>query len=83
MADTERAVMEIMRRHVDKEVAAALEEPGTELAQLGLDSLELVAFLVDLEQNLSVQFPADLMAPETFRTPRSVADAVEALRAAT
>jgi acyl carrier protein len=51
-------------------------------ADAGLDSLALVALVVDLEQTFAVQFPAELMNADTFQTPRSVAEAMRALRGA-
>jgi acyl carrier protein len=54
----------------------------TLLQDLGLDSLELAALIVELEQEYGVSFPADMMTREVFSSVASVTDAVRRLHAA-
>ncbi|WP_438040292.1 phosphopantetheine-binding protein [Sorangium sp. So ce128] len=79
MDDLLRAVLDIAARHVDAERASAVG-PDTDLSALGLASLEMVGFILDLERGLAVRFPADLIDPATFRDARTIAGHVRALR---
>lgn len=68
-------------------VKAQLPDAGDDvdapLAEVGLNSLHSVALLVALEQRFAVRFPPELIDATTFRTVRSMADAVRgALRTA-
>lgn len=80
MDDIVRSVIDIARHHVDAEKAHVLEDPDTDLSALGLDSLKMVNFLVDLEAQFSIEFPSTMMIPETFRNVQSVADSIRKLR---
>jgi acyl carrier protein len=79
MDDILRAVMGVAERHVGAGRAAALD-PDVDLSAIGLTSLEMVGFILDLEDSLAVQFPADMMDPATFRSARTIAGHVRALR---
>ncbi|WP_424184728.1 phosphopantetheine-binding protein [Actinokineospora sp. G85] len=60
--------------------AGPVSDPDAELDALGLTSLKLVELLVALESEFGVSLPEELVAPETFRTPATIAEAVSALR---
>ncbi|KUN16126.1 MULTISPECIES: phosphopantetheine-binding protein [Streptomyces] len=75
-------VADIARRHLPPESSTALSDPDAELTAAGLESLLVVALLVDLEQELSVTFPAELIQWDTFRSVRSISRAVAGLRPA-
>jgi len=64
---------EIARRHVAPERRDLLSDPDVALE---LTSLATVAFLVDVEEALSVRVPDHAIDASTFRTLRSVADCV-------
>lgn len=53
--------------------------PDSSLADMGLDSLALVALLVDLESQFDVMFPDELLNQETFKTAGSLWEVVEGL----
>lgn len=55
-------------------------DPDTELADVGFGSLAVVRFLVALEEEFEVEFPAEAIDGDVFSTPRAVADAVRVLR---
>jgi acyl carrier protein len=59
---------DLVRRHAelpdDRPVSA-----DERLEDLGLRSLASVQLLVDLEDTYGVEFPDDLLTPETFETP--------------
>jgi acyl carrier protein len=78
-SDILAAVLSICRDHQGDEGAPL----GTddEMAEAGLDSLRLVSILVQVEDRLGVSFPPELISGETFRTPRTLADAVALVRA--
>ncbi|NRQ33074.1 hypothetical protein HII36_14665 [Nonomuraea sp. NN258] len=68
-----------VRRHIADEHESRLVGPDTALSDLGFGSLRMVALMVDVEENLSVSFPSEMINAQTFRTVRSVADAVAKL----
>lgn len=57
--------------------------PDTGLADLGIDSLGVVALIIDLEAALGRQFPEEALSAENFRTLRSIGSAVARLMAPT
>ncbi|CRK61864.1 hypothetical protein [Alloactinosynnema sp. L-07] len=70
-------VVEIAGRHVtDRDTVTG---PDVELPELGMGSLRMVQFMVDLESAFGVSFPEPLITPETFRTPRTAAEAISPL----
>jgi acyl carrier protein len=79
MDDIMRSVMEVARRQVDPENTLALDDPDADLAAIGFDSLKMVGFIVDLETSFSIEFPADMIDAQTFRSLRTVADSVRAV----
>lgn len=74
-----RSVMDVARRHVGSEDAPTLDDLDADFSAIGVDSLEMVSFIFDLETSFSIEFPADLIVPETFRNVRTVANAIRAL----
>lgn len=50
-------------------------DPATELRTLGLDSLDLVEMMMDMEENFGIQFENDEMI--SFKTVQDVYDAIE------
>ncbi len=73
------SVLNVLRRHGESGVDT-VADADTELTALGLDSLALVALIVDLEKTFAVVFPSDALEPKTFHTARTIADAVNAIR---
>lgn len=69
----------VARRHAGAGQAAALDDPDADLSTAGLGSLGTVEFLLDLEASLGIEFPADRIDGETFRSLRSVAASVRAV----
>ena len=67
-------------RHLPPDAAARIGDPDADLSDLGLESLTLVSLVVDLESTFEVVFPERMMDVETFRTVRTVAQAVQAAR---
>ncbi|MFL6128910.1 MAG: phosphopantetheine-binding protein [Mycobacteriales bacterium] len=82
MGDLIAAVAAVARRHLPAEARAAAVDQDTDLAELGLDSVRVVGFMVDVERTFAVSFPDQLVDAATFRTPRAVAEAVRTLRGA-
>jgi acyl carrier protein len=66
-------------RHLPPDGRDQLRDPDSELRTLGLDSLRVVAFMVDLEATCDITFPAELLVPDTFHSIRTVATAVASL----
>jgi len=77
ISDFVQSVTNIARRHVEPGNAPAfLDDPN---AELQFCSLEMVAFIADLEKIFCIQFPADMIDGRTFRTVRTVADSLQAI----
>jgi acyl carrier protein len=53
--------------------------PDIELVALGFDSLNTVSLLLELEKVFSIEFPVEIVNSDTFKSVKSVADAVERL----
>lgn len=49
------------------------------LSELGMDSMSAFNIMLDLEEEFDVQFPEELLTYETFRSPASLAEAIEML----
>jgi acyl carrier protein len=72
----------VVRRHLRFVLPEEPIEPDTPLQELGLDSMSAINLLVDLEQNLGLIFPDELLNQDTFRTMHTLAAAVAKLRGA-
>lgn len=70
------AVTDVIRRHVAPEHVEDIAF-DQDLAGLGLDSLALAGLVVDIENSFMIEFPADMINPDTFRSVRTVADALD------
>lgn len=72
--DITRGVLELVARHIDQPVQAV--PPDAPLADRGVDSLKIVALIVDIESHFGVRLPAALITKETFRSVESIAAAL-------
>jgi acyl carrier protein len=46
--------------------------PDARLADYGLDSMETVSLLVEMEETFEVTFPDELLVAETFESPEAL-----------
>jgi acyl carrier protein len=53
--------------------------PDDPLTELGFDSLAMVGLMVAVEQEFAVSFPAHLITAATFRSARTIAEAVDSV----
>jgi acyl carrier protein len=65
--DFERVVRAHLQFAADQPLA-----PATRLADHGLDSMETVSLLVEMEETFAVSFPDELLVAETFETPEAL-----------
>jgi acyl carrier protein len=72
---TFEAILRKRLKHV--EPGAAIPDDA-QLKDLGLDSMEAVELLLDLEDELGIVLPDEAMTAETFATPSSLREAVAA-----
>lgn len=73
----------LLRQHL---VLLGPDKPLTSespMPALGLDSLAIVALLVQLEEYFGVDLPDELLTVQTFATPSTLWDAFVAVRAST
>jgi acyl carrier protein len=70
----------IVKRHAREPPSSGELHPDAELSSLGLASLELVALLTDIEATLAVRFPTRLLHDDTFRTLRTLVEALQSVR---
>ncbi|MEV4466182.1 phosphopantetheine-binding protein [Micromonospora echinofusca] len=54
-------------------------EPDQSLTELGVDSLEVVELIVNLETEFDIEIPPELLQPEVFATPGTIWNAVRSL----
>ena len=47
-------------------------DPDLSIASLGVDSLDIIELVVQLEGKFDVEIPPDQVTPETFSTPASI-----------
>jgi acyl carrier protein len=47
-------------------------DPDLSIASLGVDSLDIIELVVQLEGQFDVEIPLDQVTPETFATPGSI-----------
>ena len=69
------AILRKRLKYLDAEAALPGDAP---LQELGLDSMQAVELLLDLEDELGIILPDDAMTAETFATPGSLKAAVAA-----
>jgi acyl carrier protein len=70
----------VLRQHLPLAGADPIP-PAAELRDLGLDSLELVSLLLDLEESFGVTVPDELLVGPTFATAGSLWTAMSSLTA--
>jgi diaminopimelate decarboxylase len=58
----------VVREHCRFADSGSPLDPETPLALLGVDSIEIVTLIVDLEDAFGGQLPEDMLTPETFST---------------
>jgi acyl carrier protein len=73
-------VTAIARSHVAVELQDTLLDPDVSLSSIGIDSLGLVAFLLDVEDDFGIRFPAERIDLATFHSVRTVTEAVKHMR---
>lgn len=71
----------ILRGHLPMLPADAPLAPDADLLALGMDSMETVSVLLELEDGFAVSFPDELLTRETFGTATRLWQAVDSLRA--
>jgi acyl carrier protein len=47
-------------------------DPDASLADLGVDSLELVELIVDIEDTYGIEVPLEILTPEMFASPGTI-----------
>jgi acyl carrier protein len=70
----------LLSRHLEPEAVGALADPDVQLATLGVTSLRLIEFIVELETEIGRELPPEALDRETFRSPRSITAAVRRLQ---
>ena len=68
----ERSLEQILRPHARFLAADADIDPDLSLASLGVDSLDIIELVVQIEDTFDVEIPPDRVTPETFSTPASI-----------
>ncbi|MGY0236069.1 phosphopantetheine-binding protein [Longispora urticae] len=79
MTETVTRVIALANRHIPGGGTLSVHDLDVELVGLGFGSLRTVAFMVDVEEAFEISFPPHLITADTFRTLRSIVDAVTAL----
>jgi diaminopimelate decarboxylase len=70
---------EMIRRQCHLLDPAAPIDPDTALALLGIDSVQILMLIVEIEETFLVEIPDTMLTGEHFATPRSIWAALESL----
>jgi len=62
----------ILRTHARFLAPGTAIDPDLSIASLGVDSLDIIELVVQLEGKFDVEIPLDQVTPETFSTPASI-----------
>jgi acyl carrier protein len=62
----------ILRMHARFLAAGTVIDPDLSIASLGVDSLDMIELVVQLEGRFDVEIPPDEVTPETFSTSASI-----------
>ena len=62
----------ILRTHARFLAPGTDIDPDLSIALLGVDSLDIIELVVELEGKFDVEIPVDQVTPETFATPASI-----------
>ena len=68
----ERSLEQILRANARFLAAGADIDPDLSLASLGVDSLDIIELVVQIEGKFDVEIPPYRVTPETFSTPASI-----------
>ncbi len=79
MDPTINTVQAVLRRHIIEIGNLAPIDLDASLADAGLDSLGMVAFILDLERSFGIRVPPELMMPEKFASLRTATRTVSEL----
>jgi acyl carrier protein len=63
---------QILRAHARFLAPGTDIDPDLSIASLGVDSLDIIELVVQLEGKFDVEIPLDRVTPETFSTPGSI-----------
>jgi acyl carrier protein len=66
------ALEQVLRPHVRFLAPGTAIDPDLSIASLGVDSLDIIELVVQLEGKFDVEIPPDQVTPETFSTPASI-----------
>lgn len=77
--DRERRIRDILSRTNVIGSAALALSPHADLWKQGLDSLGYVHLIVVVEDEWDIEFPTEMMVPETFRTISTITGAIASL----
>jgi acyl carrier protein len=60
----------VVRAHLPAPPPAGRLDPDLDLLAAGMDSLETIGLMTDLEDGFGFEFPDELLSIDTFSTPR-------------
>lgn len=81
MSDWDGRYPALLREHLPELPDGAIIESDTDLAEAGLDSVQLIGLVMALEAEYGVTFADEFFSGATFATAGSVWQAVQQLRA--
>ena len=73
--------IDLLRQHLPHLPPGQPLDPERALRDFGLDSMEMVALLIDLEDGYGVQLPDDDLITTTFRTASTLWQVLQSVRA--
>lgn len=73
-------LFEIIRKGTGLVEGKRLLHEDDSLVDIGLDSMNVMAMALDIEKAFAITIPDELFTAETFRSPRSLEEAIRALQ---
>lgn len=64
----------VLKRHCRFTSEDARLDPDIPMTLLGVDSMEIISLIVDLESVIGAQIPEDALTPQAFATPGALWD---------
>lgn len=69
----------VVRSHLPDPPPAGEMNPDLDLTVAGIDSLETIGLMTELEERFGFEFPDELLSTDTFSTPRILWTAISGL----
>ncbi|MFC4585732.1 phosphopantetheine-binding protein [Sphaerisporangium corydalis] len=81
MDEVTREILNVVNDRIERNDTAPLGDIDADLGKAGVTSLQMVEFIDEFERRFAVEFPAEMISADTFRSVRTIASSVRELLA--